>query len=65
LIEDASHAHGAEVDASTFEIKKIELMTPKNSPVYSFCKKYLNFSFVELYNVDAGQMIKQLSEVII
>jgi hypothetical protein len=40
-------------------------MTPKNSPLYSFCKKYLNFSFVELYNVDAGQMIKQLSEVII
>lgn len=56
---------GLRAYACTFEIKKIELMTPKNSPLYSFCKKYLNFSFVELYNVDAGQMIKQLSEVII
>jgi predicted N-acetyltransferase YhbS len=48
--------------ASALKIDRLEIMTPPCSPLHTYCKRNFNFSFVELHNVDAGQMVKGLTK---
>jgi predicted N-acetyltransferase YhbS len=43
------------------KLNELEIMTYKNSPLHCFCKKNLNFSFVEFHNKDGGHMLKGLN----
>ena len=45
-------------------IEEIEIMTPKNSPLYSYCKQNTNFVFTEINNIDGGIMVKVLNNKI-
>lgn len=53
---------GLQKYSTDHKIGQLEIMTPPYSPLYNYCKRHLNFSFTELHNIDAGQMVKGLTK---